>query len=285
MHDERAREADALAHAARELARIRGLEAVEADQVDRRERALADLRARHAAAPRARAPRSRSTVSHGNSAKLWNTIAIPSGGPSIGSPRYASASGARLRQARRSAAAAWTCRTPSVRAGRRSRPRACEGSRRRARAARRRRARKRLADVVDVCSRRYGVHRASLSRAGTCARRSRTTASRSTRLITTTNRHIVAMPSTMRCRSPAAVASAMYAPRPCASSFMSPQLATSATIAAFHEPPEAVITPGHVVGENAGQRDLAPPEPAADLQVLRRVAQLVRHRASRRRSR
>ena len=77
MHDQRAREADALAHAARQLARIGGLEAVEADQVDRRERALADLRARHALAPRARAARSRSTVSQGNSAKLWNTMAMP----------------------------------------------------------------------------------------------------------------------------------------------------------------------------------------------------------------
>ena len=46
MHHERAREADALAHAAGELARIRRLEAVEADEVDRLQRALADLRVR-----------------------------------------------------------------------------------------------------------------------------------------------------------------------------------------------------------------------------------------------
>ncbi|ABA47860.1 200 kDa antigen p200, putative [Burkholderia pseudomallei 1710b] len=43
IDDERAREAHALAHAARQLARVRVLEAVEADQVDRGERALAPL--------------------------------------------------------------------------------------------------------------------------------------------------------------------------------------------------------------------------------------------------
>ncbi len=43
MHDERAREADPLAHAARELARVRRLESVEADEVDGLQRALAHL--------------------------------------------------------------------------------------------------------------------------------------------------------------------------------------------------------------------------------------------------
>ena len=46
MDHQRAREADALAHAARELARIGAFVAVEADQVDRGERALPDLGAR-----------------------------------------------------------------------------------------------------------------------------------------------------------------------------------------------------------------------------------------------
>ena len=44
MDDQRPSKADALAHAARELARIRRLEAVEADQVDGGQRAAADLR-------------------------------------------------------------------------------------------------------------------------------------------------------------------------------------------------------------------------------------------------
>ena len=48
MHDERARKADALAHAARQLARISGFVTVEADQIDRRQRAFADFRLRKA---------------------------------------------------------------------------------------------------------------------------------------------------------------------------------------------------------------------------------------------
>lgn len=48
MHDQRAGKADALAHAARQLARIGGFEAVEADQVDRLQRTAADLGARQA---------------------------------------------------------------------------------------------------------------------------------------------------------------------------------------------------------------------------------------------
>ncbi len=48
MHDERAREAHALAHAAGQLLRIGVLETVETDEIDRRERALAPLGRRHA---------------------------------------------------------------------------------------------------------------------------------------------------------------------------------------------------------------------------------------------
>ena len=59
MHHQRAREADALAHAAGELARIGRLEAVQADQVDGRQRALADLRLRHVLRLETRARRSR----------------------------------------------------------------------------------------------------------------------------------------------------------------------------------------------------------------------------------
>ena len=43
MHDQRAGKADALAHAAGQFARIGGFVAVEADEIDRRQRALADL--------------------------------------------------------------------------------------------------------------------------------------------------------------------------------------------------------------------------------------------------
>src|SRR3546814_19761669 len=43
MHHQRAGETDALAHAARQLARIGRFEAVEADQVDRLQRPAADL--------------------------------------------------------------------------------------------------------------------------------------------------------------------------------------------------------------------------------------------------
>jgi hypothetical protein len=43
MHDQRARESDALAHAAGKLAWIGRLETIEADQVDGRERPLADF--------------------------------------------------------------------------------------------------------------------------------------------------------------------------------------------------------------------------------------------------
>ena len=69
MHDERAGEADALAHAAGEFARIGGFVAVEPDEIDRRQRALADLRFREAPAPRGRAARFPSTVSQGKRAK------------------------------------------------------------------------------------------------------------------------------------------------------------------------------------------------------------------------
>ena len=66
-------------HAARQLARVRVLEAVETDQVDRGQR-----RSRRSRAPTPSASRPASTfcstVSHGNSAKVWNTIATPSAG-------------------------------------------------------------------------------------------------------------------------------------------------------------------------------------------------------------
>ena len=58
MDHQRAGEADALAHAARQLLGIGALEAVEADQVDRGQRALAALGRRRRAAPRARSRRS-----------------------------------------------------------------------------------------------------------------------------------------------------------------------------------------------------------------------------------
>ena len=87
MHDQRAGEADALAHAARKLLRKGRFEAVEADEVDRLQGARCALPP--SATLRARRPSSTfaSTESQGNSAKLWNTMATPSTGPSTGSPR------------------------------------------------------------------------------------------------------------------------------------------------------------------------------------------------------
>ena len=87
MNDERAGEADALAHAAGQFARIGGFVTVEADEIDRGERPLADFRAR--ASPSASSPSCTfsSTVSQGNSAKLWNTMAMPGAGASTGWPR------------------------------------------------------------------------------------------------------------------------------------------------------------------------------------------------------
>ena len=75
--DERAGEADALAHAAGELLGVGGLEAVEADEVDRALGAVAAFGC--AATLRASRPSSTfwRTVSHGSSAKVWNTIATP----------------------------------------------------------------------------------------------------------------------------------------------------------------------------------------------------------------
>ena len=60
----------------------------------------------------------------------------------------------------------------------------------------------------------------------------------------TTNKLITAMPSTMRWKSPACgrlrnIGAEPVRPRRC----VSPQEATSATMLAFHEPPEAVIAP------------------------------------------
>ena len=98
LHDQRAGEADALAHAAGKLLRIGGFEAVEADDVDRLQRALARLVVRHALRPQARSRRCRARVSQGNSAKLWNTIATPSAGPSTGAPPMADGALGRPRQ-------------------------------------------------------------------------------------------------------------------------------------------------------------------------------------------
>ena len=78
LHDERAGEADALAHAAGQLLRIGGFETVEADHVDRLHRPLARLVGADAAARAGPISTLSSTLSQGNSAKLWNTIATPS---------------------------------------------------------------------------------------------------------------------------------------------------------------------------------------------------------------
>ena len=81
LHDERAGEADALAHAAGKLLRIGGFRSRRGRWC--RSPCSARLRVSIAWTPIARGPISTlsSTVSQGNSAKLWNTIATPSAGP------------------------------------------------------------------------------------------------------------------------------------------------------------------------------------------------------------
>ncbi|VWB90464.1 hypothetical protein BSE24067_04332 [Burkholderia seminalis] len=51
------------------------------------------------------------------------------------------------------------------------------------------------------------------------------------------------MPRMIFGKSPAAVVCAMYAPRPCATTFVSPHCTNSDTMLAFHAPPDAVIAP------------------------------------------
>ena len=99
MHDERAGEADALAHAAGQLLRKGGFEPIEADEVDRLQGAHCALLPRHFAGAQAELDIGLHRVSQGNSAKLWNTMATPSTGPSTGLPQIADVAGGRLHEA------------------------------------------------------------------------------------------------------------------------------------------------------------------------------------------
>ncbi len=74
MHHQRTRKADALAHAAGKLLRVGGFEAVEADEIDRGQRALVPRLRGEALRLQPELTFSR-TVSQGNSAKVWNTMA------------------------------------------------------------------------------------------------------------------------------------------------------------------------------------------------------------------
>ena len=93
MHDQRPGKADALAHAAgqvpadrRDSKPSRPIRSIAASA----RRRISGLR--QAQRLEARARRSCSTVSQGNSAKLWNTMATPVGGPLMVSPEIADAS-------------------------------------------------------------------------------------------------------------------------------------------------------------------------------------------------
>ena len=86
LHDERAREADALAHAARQLLRIGGFEAVEADGVDRLQRALAGLVERHAIGAQARSRHCRARRARETARSSGTPWRLPSPGPSTGLP-------------------------------------------------------------------------------------------------------------------------------------------------------------------------------------------------------
>ena len=137
LHRERARDADALLHAAGHL--VRHL-------------VLGVRRARRASAPRACArlscardsvaPNTRSTarytlskhVSHGSSEWFWNTTPRSGPGPAISRPAQSSTPVGRLRAVPRRDSAASTCRSPNGRSARRTRPSRSTG---RCRAARR----------------------------------------------------------------------------------------------------------------------------------------------------
>ena len=87
VDDERAGEADALAHAARQLARIGDLEAVEADEVDRGERAPARSLRPGRPAPRGRARHFRARSATETARSSGTPSRCPAPAPSTGSPR------------------------------------------------------------------------------------------------------------------------------------------------------------------------------------------------------
>ena len=88
VHHQRARQPDALAHAAGEFLRDRRSQTRPGRSG--RSPLRPALPARPAGTPRASSPSSTfsCTVSQGNSAKLWNTMATPSAGPLTGVPRH-----------------------------------------------------------------------------------------------------------------------------------------------------------------------------------------------------
>ena len=86
LHDQRAGEADALPHTARQLLRIGGLEAIEADRVDRLQGALPGLIERHAVGPGARFPRCRARSATGRARSSETPSRLPRPDPSPACP-------------------------------------------------------------------------------------------------------------------------------------------------------------------------------------------------------
>ena len=125
--DERAGEADALPHAARQFLRIGVLEAVEADQVDRADRAPPPLGGRHAE----RLEAEFDIAEHGQPRKQREALEHHRDAAHRPGDRLAAildAALARRRPARRGCAGRSTCRIRTCRASRRSRPRAARKS-------------------------------------------------------------------------------------------------------------------------------------------------------------
>ena len=265
MNDQRAREADPLAHAAGQLARIGGFEPVEADQVDGRQRALADLRrAACVCASRPSATFS-NTVSQGNSAKLWNTMAMPRAGPATGLPEVAAARPRSARQGPRSGAAASTCPSPSGRAAPRSALRAAPGSCLRAPAAPRRPAsempcgRRCIASNGLQCSWPVSCQVSPIFALGVVIqgppeepvdRRPRTGSWCRSRARCDESPRVAAAP---RCRTPS----------PAARICVCPQVASSATMRRVPRSARSGDRAGDVERKHGRQRHLPPPQPAA----------------------
>ena len=121
MHDQRAGEADALAHAAGQLLGIGGFEAVEADQVDRLQARACALVARHALRLQAELD----VVVHGQPGEQREALEHHRDALGRAVDRLAAIADlarGRARQAGDDAQQASTCRSRSGRAGRRSRP-------------------------------------------------------------------------------------------------------------------------------------------------------------------
>ena len=215
MHHQRARKADSLAHAAGELARVGGLEAVEADQVDRLQRARAHLRLRHAERLEPelhvlehREPgKEREALEHHGDARRRACAPADRGSsprpPEGGSRPAIERSSVDLPEPERPS-------SPTISPGRSVRLTFSSTTSSSPSGLRK--------DLLTPCTSSSGARFSGavaftavsfgrpLSSCGTCARRARTAAARRRRFSVTTNRLSTTVPSTMRRKSAASVA-------------------------------------------------------------------------------